>query len=108
MPFGEQVVHRVTSIFKCQVKISMLMLSLLSLNRFIISHMDFEITSSLPLKIKYLSKCVSYFATSVSVVAAILLIMAKLSVTLRFVCLSIWESLNVQVKIFKSSKNYAA
>ena len=35
--FGEQMVHRVTSMFKCQVIILMLTLSLLSLKRFIIS-----------------------------------------------------------------------
>ena len=38
MMFGEQMVHRVTSIFKCQVMILMLALSLLSLKRFILSH----------------------------------------------------------------------
>ena len=36
--FGEQMVHRVTSIFKCQFIISILTLSLPSLKRFIISH----------------------------------------------------------------------
>ena len=38
MIFGEQMVHRVTSIFKFQVIISMLMVSILSLKRFVTSH----------------------------------------------------------------------
>ena len=43
MTFGEQMVHGVTSIFRCQVIISMLMLSLLPLKRLIISHYQIQI-----------------------------------------------------------------
>ena len=44
------------------------------------------------------------FVRSFSVVAAMLLIMVKPNVTLRFVYLNIWESLHVQVKTSKPPK----
>ena len=53
---------------------------------------------NLPSKTKYQKKCVPYFATSFSVVAAMLLIMVKPNATLRFVYLDIWESLHVHIK----------
>ena len=54
--------------------------------------------SSIHSKIKYQKKCIPYFVTSFSKVAAMLLIMVKPSITLRSVSLNICESLHVQVK----------
>ena len=70
MKFVEQMAQRKTSILKCQFIISMPTLSLLSLNRLIISHyqsrqfaalriqrrfLDFEITNSTPARFKYIA-----------------------------------------------------
>ena len=59
-------------------------------------------------QLNYQKKCVPYFVTSFSVEAAMLLIIVKQNVTLKFVSLNIWESLHVQTgKNIKSTKNYA-
>ena len=56
-------------------------------------------SSEFTFKEKDIKKCVPHFVTSFSVVAAVLLIMFKLNVSLRFVSSNIRESLYVQVKI---------
>ena len=48
---------------------------------------------------KYQKKFVPYFVTSFSVLAAMLLIMVKPNVILRFVSRNIWDSLHSKIKI---------
>ena len=57
-----------------------------------------RLSSKFTFKDKISKEIVPYFVTSFNVVAAMLLIMVKPNVTLRFVSLNIWESLHVQVK----------
>ena len=63
-----------------------------------------RLSSKFTFKDKISKEIVPYFVTSFNVVAAMLLIMVKPNIILRFVSLNIWTSLHVQVQTSSLTK----